>query len=372
MIASCSYGFRVPGSKGSFFWRSSSVWIAVVFVLALGTWNSELQAQQPSILFSEGVIQNTGTIKIRGDASLTQDSIGGIVRYERNHVIDTQLVAQLTYANVHFEGASRKMIIDPTRPLVADSLFWSTDSAVVFTLIPDTWIQANRTVRHEGLINQGQRIGRFVLRGTENQDISGQGLIPILELDNMAGATVTRGGGLRVYERLDLQYGRLDNSPADNVNILQGAWVWRDDSGYISNEPQWNNRVNLRYYGDSAMLGGPEMVRNTNAIGHLINDDVAGLTLPYNITVNDSLVLRGHIYTEQDSANRHELTYSPTIDPNYDGYWPEVIGTMVRSTLLDDRTMMMNNLFTSIYFANSQERGGGNPVCSEKHAKDHT
>jgi hypothetical protein len=328
--------------------------------LVSGFWfliSMPLLAQQPSILRSEGNIKNTGTIKIRGDASFTQDSIGGVVRYERNYAIDTQLVAQITYANVHFEGASRKMIIDSTRPLVADSLFLSTDTNVVFALIPDTWIQANRTVKHEGLINPGQRFGRFVLRGTENQDVSGQGLIPVLELDNLAGATVTRGGGLRVYERLDLQRGLLSNTGADNVNMGQGAWVWRDDSGSIASEPQWSNRLNLRYYGDSAMLGGPEMVRNTSAIGHLVNDDLTGLTLPYTITVNDSLMLRGHIHTERDSANRYELVYANVIDPFYDNWWPEVIGTMVRNNILDGRTMVMNNPFTTIRFENTQDRG---------------
>lgn len=333
----------------------------VCWVLALATCilvAPSLYAQQASTLYSEGVIKNTGTLKIRGDAFMTQDSIGGVVRYERNHGVDTQLVAQLTYAYVHFEGASKKMILDPTEPLIADSLFLSTDTNVVFALDPSTYIQANRTVKHEGLINPGQRLGRFVLRGTEKQDVSGKGLIPILELDNMAGALVTSGGGLRVYERLDLQHGLMDNSASDNIQMMQGAWVWRDDSGSIADEPAWINRVHLRYYGDSAMVGGPEMVRNTSAIGHLINDDVAGLTLPHNITVNDSLVLRGHIHTEaNDSTGKYALTYAATIDPRFDGVWPEVIGTMIRSTLIDGKTMVMNNYGTSIRFENAQDRG---------------
>lgn len=336
---------------------SGNVAHVIVLLLSLILMHGNLGAQQPAFLFSEGVIKNTGTIKIRGDASLTQDSIGGVVRYERNYSIDTQLVAQITYANIHFEGASKKMVLDPSKILVADSLFLSTDTTVVIALDAGTYIQANRTVKHDGLINPGQRFGRFVLRGTEQQDVSGKGLIPILELDNMAGALVTNGGGLRVYERFDLQHGLLSNAATDNVIMLQGAWVWRDDSGAIANEPEWTNRLNLRYYADSAIVGGPEMVRNVNAIGKLVNDDVAGLTLPYNITVNDSLILRGHIYTEQDSVQRHSLTFSPTIDPFYDGYWPEVIGTMVRSTLLDGRSMVMNNRFTTIRFENAQDRG---------------
>lgn len=314
-------------------------------------------SQQPSSLFSEGEIRNTGTIKIRGDAQFTQDSIGGIVRYERNYAADSQLVAQLTYANVHFEGKSRKMILSPLRPLVADSLFWSLDSSVTFTLIPDTWIQANRTVVHDGHINPGARYGRFVLRGTELQDVSGTGSIPIVELDNNAGARITHGGGLQVVERLDLQHGRLDNSATDNIAMLNQSWLWRDDSGSIAMEPAWDTRMHLRYYGDSAMRGGPEMIRNSSAIGHLVNDDVAGLSLPYSITVNDSLILRGHIFTEPDTGKRYELRYASVNDPDFKGMWPEVNGTMVRTTLVDGKTMVMNNRFTSIKFDDAAGRG---------------
>jgi len=117
------------------------------------------------------------------------------------------------------------------------------------------------------------------------------------------------------------------------------------------------DRLHLRYYGDSLMLGGPEMVRDQNAIGDLINDDTAGVMLPWDITVNDSLVLRGNIYTEQDPTRQWELYYSNTIDPLYVGQWPEIIGTMTRTFLVDNKVMKMNNDFSSIYFANASERG---------------
>jgi len=302
------------------------------------------------------MIYNTGTIKIKGDAYIVQDTMGGTVRYERDNVDSTQLVAHLTYTNLHFEGRSLKRMPDGTQPVEADSLFWSIDTNVVIDLIPASYIRANRTVRHEGYVNPGQRVGRFVLMGTENQDVSGKGMVPILELNNSQGATITRTGGLRVYERLDLQVGTLSNTPADNISMQRSAWIWRDDSGSIADEPQWDTRVNLRYYGDSLMLGGGEMVRNQNAIGHLIQDDTAGVMLPHDIYVNDSLVLRGHIFTEQSPTLQHELLYTNTIDPFYDGLWPEIVGTMVRTNLVNNQSMLMNNAHTTVNFLPT-ERG---------------
>jgi len=317
----------------------------------------EAVSQLPSILNSDGVIYNTGTVKIVGDAQLAQDSIGGVVRYERDNVLDTQKVAHLVYNDVHFEGASRKMLTDASKPLIADHLFWSIDSSVVFTLIPNTYIQANQTVVHEGVINPAFRYGRFVLRGTANQDVSGKGLIPILELDNSQGATVTRSGGLRVFERLDLQRGLLSNSTSDNVNMERNAWIWRDDSGSIAEQPVTDRDLSLRYYGGAPMVGGPEMLRSKTLIRNLFQHDTAGLTLPWDVYVKDSLVLRGHILTEPTTADRYTFYYTSKNDPLFESVWPEINGTMVRTSLEIDSPMMMNNQYTNIYFANAAEMG---------------
>lgn len=314
-------------------------------------------AQLPSTLNSDGVIYNTGTVKIVGDARLAQDTIGGVVRYERDNVLDTQTVAHVVYNDVHFEGASKKMLIDASKPLIADHLFWSIDSNVVFNLIQNTYIQANQTVVHEGIINPTRRFGRFVLRGTTNQDVSGKGLIPILELDNSQGATMTRTGGLRVVERLDLQRGLLSNSSSDNINMMRNGWIWRSDSGTIAEEPITDIDLNLRYYGLAPMVGGPEMVRSTTLIRHVFQHDTAGLTLPWDVYVKDSLVLRGHIFTEPSATVKHSLFYTSFNDPSYEGFWPEINGTMVRTSLEEDSQMMMNNQFTTIYFASKADMG---------------
>jgi hypothetical protein len=325
----------------------------VIVMFGMASLASTVTAQ-PSLLQSDGKIHNYGTIKILGDAAISQDTIGGVVSYERDNA-DSQLVAHLTYADLHFSGVSRKKMLDNSRPVEADSLFWTKDSNVVIDLVIDSWIRANRTVVHNGTINPGLRYGRFALQGTEPQDVSGTGLFPVLELYNDQGAFVTNAGGFEIYERLDLQKGQITNAPNDNFVLLEDAWIWRDDSGSLGAEPRWNRVYNLRYYGDSAMIGGFEMVRNPTAIGHLYQEDTAGLWLPYDITVNDSLVLHGHLYTEQSDAAAYELFYSPDLDPLYVNWWPEVIGTLVRTRLIPGKTQRMNNVFTSIQF---QQLGG--------------
>lgn len=332
--------------------EARNAFILVFFLFAISPFSLFSQA---SLMRSDGMIYNTGTIRVRGDAVIAQDTMGGTFRYERNNA-DSQLVAHLTYTNLHFEGVSVKKMLDASEPVIADSLFWSVDTNVVIDLIPASYIRANRTVRHEGFVNPGQRQGRFVLMGTENQDVSGKGMVPILELNNIAGASMTRNAAFRIYERLDLQVGQLTNSAADNIDMQRSAWIWRDDSGSIVNEPRWDTRVNLRYYGDSLMLGGGEMVRNQTAIGHLVQDDIAGVMLPWDIYVNDSLILRGHIFTEESPTAQHELLYTNTIDPWYDGLWPEIIGTMVRTNIPSDRSLLMNNAHTTVYFA-AADRG---------------
>ncbi|HLP27863.1 MAG TPA: hypothetical protein VK147_04420, partial [Candidatus Didemnitutus sp.] len=206
-------------------------------------------AQLPSALISDGVIHNSGTVKIYGDARIAQDTIKSIVEYLRDNA-DTQIVAHTTYEEVRFNGRSRKMMIDAARPVVSTKLFWSADTTVVFELSPLTWIETNGTLRHEGLINPGRRDGTMKLRGDSIQDIAGRGLIPILEVINDSGVVVTRGVGLRIAERVDLQRGQLNVTSQDNLAMQRDAWVWRQAGGSLNDELSIDQRINVRYYGD--------------------------------------------------------------------------------------------------------------------------
>ena len=155
---------------------------------------------------------------------------------------------------------------------------------------------------------------------------------------------------MQIVERLDLQLGTMTNAPTDNIVMLEDAWIWRDDGGFIAEEPSYTNRYNLRYYGTAPMFVEREAVLNTTAIGKMYQDDAAGVTLTRSITVNDSLVLRGNIYTEEDATTRHELAFSPAFDPTYVEMWAEVDGTFVRTTLVQGQVQRMNNRFTTVEF----------------------
>lgn len=337
--------------------RSYGVMAVLAMLLAGGV---TAYAQQPSLLTSQGKIHNVGTIKVYGDAALKQDSIGGMVQYLRNHAADTQLVAHTTYDSVYFEGQSRKILKDVTRPLVAASLFSSADTLTVFDMVAATHIEAHGRLMHEGLINPGRRDGTVMVNGAARQEISGEGLVPVLEVDNAQGVDVTRGGGLRIVERLDLQDGQVLNTASDNLAMQRDAWIWRSDKGSIAQAPGTDQRLNLRYYGLALTRGGAEMLRTATVLQKLHQDNPGGVELPWDVTINDSLVLRGHIFTELDTptAVSSALRYtSATLDPVFVGLWPEINGRMVRTSLVPGRRMVMNSTHNFIRFERDADMG---------------
>lgn len=313
-------------------------------------------AQLPSALISDGVIHNSGTVKIYGDARIAQDTIKSIVEYLRDNA-DTQIVAHTTYEEVRFNGRSRKMMIDAARPVVSTKLFWSADTTVVFELSPLTWIETNGTLRHEGLINPGRRDGTMKLRGDSIQDIAGRGLIPILEVINDSGVVVTRGVGLRIVERLDLQRGQLNVTSQDNLAMQRDAWVWRQAGGSLNDELSIDQRINVRYYGDSVIYTGPEFMRSQSVTADLVQDARAGVFLTRDVWVNDSLIINAHLFTEEDDTTRHTLYYTSQNDPVYGPRWPEINGTMERTNLVVGRPMRMNHEFASLKIPRSNDQG---------------
>lgn len=308
------------------------------------------------MLNSDGVITNSGTIKIYGDARIAQDTIKSVVEYLRDHG-DSQIVAHTTYEEVRFSGRSRKMMIDASKPVVSTSLFFSADTSVVFELSPLTWIETNGTLRHEGLINPGRRDGTMKLRGTASQDIAGGGTIPILELANDSGAVVTRGVRLRVVERLDLQNGQLNVTGQDNLAMQNDAWVWRQAAGSLNDELSIDQRINVRYYGDSLIYTGPEFPRSQSLVADLVQDALPGVVLSRDVWVNDSLIVNAHLYTEESDTVRHILFYTSQKDPVYGTRWPEVNGTMERTNLVVGRPMRMNHEFSSLTIPRAIDQG---------------
>jgi hypothetical protein len=329
--------------------------VSIVFFL-LGVTQGVI-AQTSSILSSEGVIYNTGTVVVRGDAVLAQPSIGGRVEYTRNIPADSQLVAQITYFDVHFEGGSEKRLSDPSKVLIAENLFSTRDTLTRLALNTDSHIEVRGTVAHYGLINPGAPLGLLIANGTRQQSIYGDGFVPMLTLNNPAGAVVTRGGGMRIGERLDLLTGRMQSSVADNLVVERDGWIWRSDNGSIDTHPVTDGRINVRYYGSQRIAGGAELPKDDFTLQQLVVANRAGLELPWNIVVNDSLVLFGSIFTEPDTATRYSVTYTPAFDPFFDETLPEVDGIMVRTAVAPGRDIVMNSAFTSFRFANEAAMG---------------
>lgn len=311
----------------------------------------------PSLLQSDGVMYNTGRIVIRGDAYIAQDSIGAVVEYVRDNPADSQRVQHMTYFDVLFSGRSLKSMRTSTQNLIAANFFSSANDAVIFDLDGSSRIEVRGTVRHEGIINPGLRYGTMEFNGDAVQELSGKGLIPILEQNNPTAVSIVGGGGTRIVERLNLRKGVLDNAAMSNIVLLDNAWIWRSDVANIADVPQTDQRMNLRYYGRRPVLSGPEMLRDPAVIQRLFQDNDGGLTMAWDATVNDTMILQGHIETEFDSTRRYALTYTAAIDPRYIGIWPEVNGTLVRTNVVPGARLMMNSDHTSMRFADTASRG---------------
>lgn len=312
---------------------------------------------QASLLSSEGDIRNTGTVVIRGDATMTQPAIGGRVEYTRNVAADSQLVAQITYFDVHFEGVSEKRLSNATQVLVSQNLFSTRDEQTQLALNTASRIEARGTVVHNGIINQGMTAGMMILNGSAAQDISGNGFVPMLTLNNTSGAFVSNGGGMVVGSRLDLMNGRMQSGATDNLRMLRNAWIWRSDNASIAEHPITDERVNVKFYGSQRITGGAEFPRDEFSFQQLLVENRAGVELPWNVYVNDTMQLSGSVFTEPDVNTRYSLTFSPAFDPVYVGDIPEIDGIMVRSPLASGRTYVMNNSYTTMGFADDVAQG---------------
>lgn len=328
----------------------------IMSVVLLGLANVMAQTQR-SLLQSDGVIHNTGRIVIRGDAYLAQDSIGSLVQYVRNNPADSQRVEHMTYVDLHFEGRSLKSMRTPNQSVIATNVFSSADAQTVFDLDQLARIEARGTVTHNGIINPGLRYGTFELNGLAPQNVSGSGSFVVLEQNNPTQSTITGSTTPRITERLDLRQGLLDNSAASNVLMMDDAWIWRNDNASIGAVPQTQARMHLRYYGTAPTTSGPEFLQDPTTLRKLYQDNIGGLTMTWDATVNDSMILRGHILTEPDSLTQHALTYTPGFDPIYVGTWPEVDGTMIRTNVVVGQAILMNAEHTFMRFNDTASRG---------------
>lgn len=327
-------------------------WGVVALLLAL----SFAQAQ----LRSEGVIYNRGTLVIKGNAVVRQDTLGGKVVFAWDREGVNQYVPHKVYEDVRFVGRTRKMLLDTTRPLVA-LRYWESDSGTTFRLARGTAVVAQGEAAHWGIINPEFLYGRVILQGERVQGLWGRGLYRELELDNPAGAEVRHGGGFTVSTLLELKRGLLRNSAADNFRIADSALIVRTPEGAIAAAPVFGRGIGVRYVGRGRIESGPELPPDSVPVRGLWVENDSGLVLRSSVTVTDSLVLRAPIWTETgaDSAGGLVLTYTAErTDPLFLHPGAEVIGRMRRTRLRSDgQPVVFNNPYTYLQPSQSGWRG---------------
>lgn len=326
--------------------------IAVVFMLTChSAWTQPVEHLQ-----SRGTITNEGVITIYGNARIEQPSIGGQVEYRRDQR-DSQIVAHTTYQHLLLSGQSRKMLVDGLRPVRTTQMFLTTDSLVTIDLTPATFIEALDSVNHRGRINPSSWQGTLRLAGAVRQPATGDGSTPVLEIANADAVRLYGSSALRVTHRLDLQRGRVENSATDNINLDAAAWLWRRAEASLQADVRARGLMNLRWYGDSALLAGPEVPLLRTTLDTVRQEILSGVTLSRDAWVNGHLALAGTLYTEEFDTLRHIVYLTAPQDPSFVNTWAEVDGTMHRTKLLNGPRMLMNHAYAWMQFQSPQQQG---------------
>lgn len=323
---------------------------SVAFLLLFGGGILPVLAQ----LRSEGVIYNHGTIVIKGNAVLRQDTLGGKVVYAWDREGVNQYVPHIVYEDVRFTGRTRKMLLDTARSLVALQHFES-DSGTVLRLARGASVVARGEAAHWGVINPEFLYGRVVLQGEREQGLWGAGLYRELELDNPSGAQIRNGGGFTVSTVLELKRGLLRNSPEHNFRLGDSALIIRTSASGIAAAPLYGRDLAVRYVGQGIIESGPELPPETLPVRALYVENDSGVVLRSSIAVAESLVLRAPIWTETgtDTNGHVVLTYlAERADPHFLHPDAEIIGRMRRTRLrTDGQPVVFNNPYTYVQAA---------------------
>ncbi len=328
----------------------------VILLLLMMCAVAKMHAQPVQHLRSEGTITNEGVITVHGNARIDQAAIGGQVEYRRDRA-DSQFVAHTTYQHLLLSGQSRKMLVDGLRPVRTTQMFLTTDSLVTVDLTPATFIEALDSVNHRGHINPLSWQGTLRLAGVVRQPATGNGSTPVLEIANADAVRLYGLSALRVTHRLDLQRGRVENTVTDNINLDSAAWLWRRAEASLQADVRARGLINLRWYGDSAILAGPEVPLARATLDSVRQDVLAGVTLSRDAWVNGHLSLAGTLHTEELDTARHAVYLNTPRDPTFVNTWAEVDGTMHRTALLNGPRMLMNHAYAWVQFSSPQQQG---------------
>jgi hypothetical protein len=304
-----------------------------------------------------GYVDNKGRIRIKGQATFKQDTIGGRVEYINFDQNSIQYVPEIVYNDIYLGGLNKKYLLDTTKNLTALTNI-QTEGNVFIKLAQKTSILSLGTTNHNATINPDEIFGMFRLVGNTAQNTFGRGIFKELELNNPAGTDITDGGGFHVSTRLELMRGSLRNSKGNNLIMDNSSLIVRNYGSTIANPPEFGSSVSVKYIGDGPILTGPEIHCDSLVLQNLMVQNTGGLTLDTNITANNSLTLASMLYTEPDSIRRYTLTYNSPLSPQFINDTMEIDGSLKRTSLKIGEPIIFNNLHTYAYFYDSTSKDG--------------
>jgi hypothetical protein len=302
---------------------------------------------------SDGIINNDGLIESFGLLSrIAQPSINGTVIIDNE--IDYRNVPQISYNNILLRGKGEKQLRDPNAILESRNYFFS-DDATPITWDEDQGIEMHslNETEHNGNINPAFVHGKYVLKGSAAQNISGNGRFTNLELDNAVGADVINKtgatpDGFQVSRELRLTSGELRNSTDANFRMGDSTTIVRNFGGSLSDNPIFEGRVDVNYIGNGQMTTGGEIPVNETPLQELIVENSGGIILDKDATANKKIYVGDDIRAYQvDNGDQivanHTLTYTASNNPEFNGD-REIEGRFRRTNLTFDGT---ENLFNN-------------------------
>ena len=306
----------------------------------------------------KGKIDNKGRIVIKGQAVFNQDTLGGRVDFVSFQPGVTQYVQSIVYNYLVFNGTSQKVLSDSGKNLVTLTHFHT--SAAPIKMDANSLIESKGVTEHLGQINTDFTWGKVKLDGNQLQDIYGNGLFKILELDNDSGAAVTKSGGFKIGNKLELTRGKFYNSNDSNFIIGNGATISRTANGSVAAIPVFEGNANIQYIGTGTenIATGPEISDDSTVIQDLLVENSGGITLSKSFTVNNNIYVGSTIYTEPDSLNKHTLSYRGTNNPIFANNDAEIIGGFRRTYLPVGEQIIFNNPYTYALFVDAASRNG--------------
>ncbi len=308
---------------------------------------------------NSGTIENEGTLDVEGVSIIEQDTINGRVEYSGDNTTQIQYFEPMVYKDVVFRGRGEKQFRNTDEDVVARELF-ETETGNVDIQIPESQVvRTEGTVVHRGMVNRSFRFGRLVLSGNSAQNVSGDGTFKVLQLSNASGADVVDTGGFVVHSTLELFEGEFRNSASNNFSMGDnGALIIRSDRSSLAYAPAFGNDVSVTYIGSSNIVAGEEIPTDPTILKNLRVETPGGLTLAKDVTVNDTLHLRGTINTDP-GASRFVLTHSSLNNPEFVGEDTEVRGSVRRTSLVtgSGERNVFNNPYTYAEFENTAALG---------------